>query len=109
MAPPSTIASACVARITRTIRRGMVAAEPAGDGPAVAADIIAAVRRRAVTRRSAISAAVLQTPHQHQANPRLSADRNSDWPHLPGHPFPPRWNAQWGLICHRQRAVGASY
>ena len=74
-----------VGRIARAVDGGVMAAEPAGDGPATAGGIIAAVGCSAVARRSAIAAAVLQPPHQRVANQRRRADGNSKCHHLVRH------------------------
>jgi hypothetical protein len=82
----SAIAAAEVDRIARSVQSGMVAAEPAGKAPAVAA-ITAAVRSGAVARRSTIDAAVLQSRHQQTTNQRGPADRNSEYRHSARHRF----------------------
>src|SRR4030088_681544 len=85
IAPSPEIASAEISRISRAVDGGVMAAEPAGDDPATAGAIIAAVGCSVVGRRSAIAAAGLPPPHQHVANKRRRADSNSKCHHLVRH------------------------
>jgi hypothetical protein len=81
----SAIASSRIARIARTVERGMIAAEPTGDDPALGRGIVAAVGQEAVAWRAPVCAAILQTRHQKVANQRCTADCNCECCHLARH------------------------
>lgn len=99
-ASAAAIAATGVDRIAGTIRRGVVAAEPAGDAPTTFAAVITAAVDGVVAGPPALSLAVLQSRHQRVANQRGAADCNSQCRHRVRHRIFSAETAQRRRIVH---------
>src|SRR5882672_12521803 len=108
VAASTSVATAGIGWIARTIERGVVAAEPVGEAQA-AAGIIATLSSGTVASGPAIGATLPQPSHQQIADQRGPADRCSEYRHRARHGFCSRKRRKHPGLCTAKTLHGPAF